>query len=299
MHGFIRDSAGTITTFDATGAGTQGLGTTAYAVNASQTVAGTLSDAQGFEHGFIRTADGTFTTFEAPGASETWAYTINDSGVVAGVFYDGSAFRGFVRDTSGAFTTFNPPTTPASFGISRINDSGTVVGYYVDGQLDSLLGISVSPDGTVGVVAAPGQMPGSGAGTRANDINSTGTIVGALFLNAQPASHSFMVDAAGNYTVFDPPAAGPQGSEAWSINDSGEIVGDYLDSEVIRHGYVREADGTFVTFDDPDAALLRFSPLNQGTAPRRINASSVVAGFYSDSAGTRHGFIGTNLASAP
>ncbi len=58
-----------------------------------------------------------------------------------------------------------------------------------------------------------------------------------------------------------------------------------------RNGYLRDPDGTFVSFDDPNAAQLPLSEVNIGTTPRRINASGAVTGYYSDSNGARHAFV--------
>jgi hypothetical protein len=50
-------------------------------------------------------------------------------------------------------------------------------------------------------------------------------------------------------------------------------------------------DGTFVSFDEPNAAQLPLSNTNLGTLPRSINAGGAVAGLYSDANGVRHAFI--------
>src|SRR5260370_39623359 len=68
-HGFVRNLGGTITTFDAPGAGTgAGRGTLAYSVSPAGVIAGYYQDANSVSHGFLRGSDGTFTTFDAPGA---------------------------------------------------------------------------------------------------------------------------------------------------------------------------------------------------------------------------------------
>jgi len=40
-----------------------------------------------------------------------------------------------------------------------------------------------------------------------------------------------------NYTTLDDPLAG--GTEAWGINDIGQIVGEYVDGSGKTHGYPR------------------------------------------------------------
>jgi len=80
-------------------------------------------------------------------------------------------------------------------------------------------------------------------------------------------------------------------SFAYGINDNGIISGEYRDANLVRHGYVRQPDGTFTIFDDPNAAQVATTNVNIGTDPRRMNSSGAVVGFYSDSTGMRHGFI--------
>jgi len=69
------------------------------------------------------------------------------------------------------------------------------------------------------------------------------------------------------------------------------IVGSYIDANLVRHGYVRQPDGTFVSFDDPDAAQLPTTSVSLGTAPRRINNSGAIVGLFTDAGGVRHGFV--------
>jgi probable HAF family extracellular repeat protein len=92
-------------------------------------------------------------------------------------------------------------------------------------------------------------------------------------------------------TIFDPPQSGAHSSLAEAINDSGTVVGTYRDANLVRHGYLRQPDGTFVSFDDPNAAQLPLSITDLGTNPRGINANGTVVGFYADANGVRHGFI--------
>jgi len=102
------------------------------------------------------------------------------------------------------------------------------------------------------------------------------------------------------YTLFSATGALDEIFEARSVNDSASILGDYLDvTNFIRHGYIRMANGTVLTFDDPDAAQLRASNINLGTYPQRINASGAIVGKnFSDTARMSHGFIATNLIPA-
>ena len=76
-HGFVRAANGTITTFDAPGAGTntgtqsKSQGTVVTSMDSAGDVAGYYIDANIHHHGFIRTAGGTLTTIDAPAANQT------------------------------------------------------------------------------------------------------------------------------------------------------------------------------------------------------------------------------------
>jgi hypothetical protein len=64
-----------------------------------------------------------------PGAQETDPTAINNFGVIAGTFFDGSGSHGFL-DTNGSFATFNAPGS--STEIAGLNDNGVIVGNYTD-----------------------------------------------------------------------------------------------------------------------------------------------------------------------
>jgi hypothetical protein len=103
-HGFLRAPDGTITTFDAPGAGTgAGQGTMPQNINAAGTIAGWYTDKNNMHHGFLRTPDGTITTLDAPHAGKgadqgTTALGINPAGSIAGWYSDKSKVsHGFLR----------------------------------------------------------------------------------------------------------------------------------------------------------------------------------------------------------
>jgi hypothetical protein len=297
-HGFLRDSAGTVTAFDGPGANGQGLGTVAYGINASGTVAGTFSDAQGLEHGFVRTPAGGFTIIDPPGSTHTDVRSINDSGEVAGMFFDAGGTHGFLRGTDGTYTTIDSGFfNPHGFGVTRIDKSGNILGSITDanGVFHGFV-YTAGSNGGLGVLDAPGDNVGPFSGTLPMDIDLSSMVVGLISTGVQEqqvVSNSFVRDpTTGVYTVFSATGALGEISEAQSVNDSGTIVGDYLDVvNFVRHGYIRTTNGTVVTFDDPDAAQLRVSNINLGTYPRRVNASGAIVGNFSDAAGTSHGFI--------
>jgi uncharacterized membrane protein len=296
LHGFLKKSGGGEFSIDAPGAGSQqGYGTEAAGINASGEIAGGFFDTQGVGHSFVRSAGGTITAFDPPNSS-SGAESINDGGTVAGGFVDPNGAHGYLRAPDGTFTTFDPTGVPTQVFIVvpyRINASGAVAGTYTDTG-GVFHGFLRSPGGTITVLDAPGAGTAANEGTELVDINTSGVIVGGInigIINGVNTTHSLILAADGTYTIFDPPQSGAHSSFAEGINDSGVVVGEYRDANLVRHGYLREADGTFISFDDPNAAQLPLSGANIGTSPRRINASGVVTGYYSDANGVRHGFI--------
>src|SRR5437868_5840441 len=81
------------------------------------------------------------------------------------------------------------------------------------------------------------------------------------------------------YTTFDPP--GSINTFPMSINKTGSIAGQYLDSNNVAHGFVRAPDGTITSFD-PTGSI--------ETLAYSINARSVIAGSYYDGS-KNHGFL--------
>ena len=235
-HGFMRAANGTITTFDAPGAGTNtAQGTAPSAINASGTITGTYADSSGVEHGFVRDASGTITSFDAPGAGTsgngiglksegTIPVNIDSAGDISGVYTDASnQHHGFVRAANGTFTTFDAP------------GAGTTTLFMLEGTIP----FAIDPGGNYVV----------GFYADANGI------------------HGFERTAGGTISSFDVPAAGTvvnQGTAGFGINDSGDIAGVYLDGSSVLHG--------FVLTPNPQAATPTFSvPAGTYTAVQTVS----------------------------
>jgi len=90
------------------------------------------------------------------------------------------------------------------------------------------------------------------------------------------------------FTTIDVPFPGAHDPTATGINNSGQIVGAYSDSNGGLHGFLRRGKGVFTPIDVPNA----------GTAPHGINNRGQIVGFYSDSSGI-HGFVYKNGAVTP
>jgi hypothetical protein len=100
---------------------------------------------------------------------------------------------------------------------------------------------------------------------------------------------------------FDPPGVGKSfsstaacqptgcGTQAFSNNAEGAIVGFYTDENVVPHGFLRTPDGQFVSFDAPGAGL--GAGLDQGTVAISINDLGVIAGQFEDDTNVFHAFV--------
>ena len=90
------------------------------------------------------------------------------------------------------------------------------------------------------------------------------------------------------FTIFDAPGAGTapsQGTQAMMIGRGGWIVGSYIDSSNVSHGFLRSPDGNFTSVDPPGSAGM----LSIGG----LNAQLTVTGCYQDAGGVIHSFIRT------
>jgi probable HAF family extracellular repeat protein len=71
-----------------------------------------------------------------------------------------------------------------------------------------------------------------------------------------------------SYTIIDPP--GSTYTIAYSINDKGQIVGFYEDSNHVEHGFL-DSGGTYTTIDPPGSIYAQADA---------INAEGQIIGYY-------------------
>ncbi len=144
----VRDGNGFIDVFDAPGADRgNNLGTRAYAMNSSGDVVGFYNGVNKPRTGFIRDRRGNFTILRTPGpplrdpGRVLFASSINDAGVVSGIFTDEVGLNhGFIRNRGGRISIFDVPrmvsTTTGSGccqqGYGSLNQAGDLVGVATD-----------------------------------------------------------------------------------------------------------------------------------------------------------------------
>jgi large repetitive protein len=247
--------------------------------------------------------------------------TFLNGSVVDTFLTPGQVFDPFtVGGVPGAFVDTNPEDANPVGGVESKtngrNAAGTTVGVFDDSLHGTVDGFERNAAGTVTntfTFAASGAIV-----TVAQGINASGVVVGEFISNASldsndmehgAVSHGFEFNpATGAITTIDDPNAGTgfgQGTEAFGINASGEIVGTFVDSARVIHGFV-DNNGQFTTIDDPNAGDLTVpqeptglfpdgvspnSPgIGQGTAALGINDAGEVTGVFEDIKGGIHGF---------
>jgi hypothetical protein len=109
------------------------------------------------------------------------------------------------------------------------------------------------------------------------------------------------VASQGHLVEFDPPGTIQQnssqcspycGSEPYGINAAGQIVGFYVDENIVSHAYI-EQKGQFTTFDAPGAGFGQ--GLDQGTTACAISDDGTIVGQFLDSNSVVHGYIRSPL----
>jgi probable HAF family extracellular repeat protein len=119
----------------------------------------------------------TLTTFTVLGSTNTMANGVNNAGVIAGEYYDGSGdlhgFTAAVADPLSFTTTIDDPLAVFGTAVTGINDNGDLTGFYVDGS-DDTHGF-VDSGGTFFTIDAPGS---DGLFTEVTGNNNSGAIVG-------------------------------------------------------------------------------------------------------------------------
>ena len=168
-----------------------------------------------------------------------------------------------LSNTEAKIVTFDAPGAVSTVPVS-INPAGAIVGQYMDAN-NAYHGFVRSPRGTFDTFDVPEAGTGPGEGTLPEGINSAGVITG-YYTDTSGSSHGFVRTAEGTFRIFDAPGAGipagaactppiicSNGTQGAAINVEGEIVGQYVDTNDVFHGFLRAPDGAIRTFDAPGA----------------------------------------------
>ena len=247
---------------------------------------GAFRDSAGVVHGYLRQVDGSFVTIDPPGSIFTQAFAINDAGTIVGFWQaQGGAFHGFSRSPSGEYTTEDFPGAVDS-QITSVNSRGIRLGDYDLGNLTA----STAFVEAGGVFTAFEDPAAAAMQTAALSINSENFISG-FFDDPAGNEHSFVRTPEAQFHNFDFP--GGDFTDAWQVNDLGQLVGQYA-TNFPNHGFVLSGAMGLTGSPSPCQFLSFDYPDSQNSALRGINNTGQITGFYRlRGSPARHGFLAT------
>lgn len=257
-----------------------------------------------------------YSTLDLPGTAGTFVSSIANSGKMAGAYQDiQGVFHGYVTRGASGFITIDFPNATSTFA-NGLNDQGDIVGSYTDAAGNTHGFILQDKDFTT--LDFP-----EAIFTDPIAINDRRQIVG-IYETADQGIHGFLFDR-GSFTSIDhnPDNFTPPFTEALGINNSGHIVGSFLEV-VTLVGLVQQED-LFETLTVPGQVETVINSLNeQGdqvgtyndinlvqhgfvhkaelfqtvdfpnggiTFPLAMNAAGKIVGQYADAAGNFHSFL--------
>jgi hypothetical protein len=202
--GYILESNGQITTFQAPDAFTTGYlnGTTSVNINSAGDSTGWYYDAAQVVHSYVRLANGVITEYSAPGASSlayhgTWPTQIDDAGAVIGFYFDDNyGSHGYLRNPDGTFAnlTLPDPSRNNQVFANWVNHRGDMVGTYTD---------------------------------------ANGAYHGYLHLHS--GAYVYLSDQAAGSGQY-------QGTIPVRVNSRDEVAGYYIDASGVYHGFAWKLD---------------------------------------------------------
>jgi len=251
--------------------------TLAIGVNDSGVIVGSYSYGSNAT-GAFKYAAGSFSIISFPGVcggsrcgSEVRG--INNFGEAVGDYNDTSGNEHGYLLVNGSYTIFDFPgaqyTQP-----NGVNNLGVVVGIYIDAN-------SVQHgfiyNGSFSTFECP-----TGGRPYLSGINDAGDLVGGCTAQTGVRSQFKFTASTGQFTTISFPGA--FGTGVSGINNSGQMVGTYLNSSNNQsHGFVFSA-GNYFTIDPPGST---------SAIANAINNNGEIVGDYGDSGGAAHGFLAT------
>jgi hypothetical protein len=220
-----------------------------------------------------------------PGSMQTQVTGLNNLGDSCGfwVSSDGTN-HGFV-EWNGVFASYTDPKTPKAAGsvnqLLGINNAGIAVGFYNDAKGNSHAYKVNQATGVFTALPIPDAVSAAATG-----INTAGDIVG-FFTNGAKHTSSWLLTPSGQLITYQFP--GGSDTQALGINSKNQIVGSYLDSKGVMHGFV---------LTDPMGPVSHWQSIDDpngigSTVVNGINTAGDLVGFYTDAAGNTDGMLAT------
>lgn len=231
-----------------------------------------------------------FENVDPNGAGEgVWSLAsgINNRGQIAGHYIDTSfIFHAYVWDGRDFVEVFDPEALPLGTMLAAINDHGVFVGGSLDfpenadpwGWSQAIVGVLDKEIVTFPNLAGLDRFFAFG-------INNSGALVGTYGRDEEASFftpnnlNGFLLDGETLYDIAPPDASWTVAS---IINDHGQIVGEYADTNGVIHGFHFD-DGAYTRIDFPGAAE---------THALGMNNRGTIIGYYADTpGGLPHGFV--------
>lgn len=231
---------------------------------------------------------GSFVAENFPTAVQTQVTGLNDRGVTVG-FYSHTNNVNLVNENvgfyeiRGSFHAVKFPTSdnsaPPVNQLLGVNDDNVAVGFYTDSAGNSHGYTYNIGTGQFQAVT----LPGKATSNTATAINNDGDVAG--FATADGAAEAFLLQSNGHLKVLKFPGA--DSTQAFGLNDSDEVVGQYTVGTAI-HGFTWTPTQGFATVDDPGGVGT--------TTINGVDDFGELVGFYTDSAGNVDGMLATPVA---
>lgn len=223
-----------------------------------------------------------------PGATNTYVFALNNAGHFVGAEVDSAGVNHAIFDDGRQLQTLKL-SGPArenlgSFAFS-INNRDDIAGEFTDmGGVTH--GYVHHADGSLTLINFPGA-----SSTQAYGVNDWEMVIG-VYTDAQNNSHAFVLRE-GRYLNVDLPGGPSATTTPLSINDLGEIVGEYITTPSTNgFGYLQQFDGRFSLTTAPGS-------IPEGTFFISINNWQQVLGAFADTAGVQHNFLKTGSVYRP
>jgi len=227
-----------------------------------------------------------FISIEIPGATGnslfgpgTFAWGIDNDRVVSGFYSDASnASHGFVW-RNGTVHTLDDPVSPNT-SLWSVSNRGVAAAYYWDQTATHAATYSFASGAWTMLPDIPGI-----SSNQAYGINKFGVVVGEARVNDASNPSAWIWDpSAQSYSYFSVPGASQDNTYPDAINDKGQIVGTFDDTNGVSHGFVKDGD-TYTTIDVPGAT---------GTNAWGINNSGAVVGPWFNLSRWAEGYVRTS-----
>ena len=220
--------------------------TALYAVNNEQRFVGAEKDMQGKHHAIVGQG-AQLALLDPTGpvgtAVESWAFSINDHGDIAGMLLDAAgSFHGYVLRASGAVELLDYPGASGTQGFG-INDRGSVIGGYFDaaGNQHAFTlrhGRYQNADLPDSLLTFP------------LSINDAEEIVGEVIKTPDTIGFGYLQHRDGRFTLTTAPGSAPESTYFISINNRREVLGAFTDASGNQNNFIRIGN-EYVPFDVP------------------------------------------------